>query len=214
MVLVVLAAGLAVLGAPPAAAPDGAALAEAVAAYNRSELVLTPLKIVEATPSIDAPWSPTSGTLPGSLAMLSLSQREAEALTAAVAAYGVDQDMFLQARRPSASAYLAGLVVATIVDSAIERNSRFPNDERRWQRMAAPGIGSIGYTRAAPRDGSPKQRLARIIINFGTCAGALVSVANRLKSDSTDAQLAAFVLNVRDDANWQAVPADANCVRS
>ena len=159
----------------------------------------------------DAPWSPASGTLPASL---SLSQREAEALTAAVAAYGGDQDIYKRKPRRSALAYLAylaGIAAAVVVNNAIEQNAGFPNDEQKWQRMNTPATGG---ERARPLDPAPKQRLARIIVKFGSCAGALVSVANRLKTDSANQSLAAFAEAVRDDANWQAVPADADCNRS
>jgi hypothetical protein len=210
-VSIFLAASVVVLGTSPAAAAGTAALAEAISAFNRSDLVLTPITITDVATGTDAPWSPASGTLPASL---SLSQREAEALTAAVAAYGVDQDIYKRKPRRSALAYLAylaGIVAAVVVNNAIEQNAGFPNDEQKWQRMNTPATGG---ERARPLDPAPKQRLARIIVKFGSCAGALVSVANRLKTDSANQSLAAFAEAVRDDANWQAVPADADCNRS
>ncbi len=210
-VSIFLAASVVVLGTSPAAAAGTAALAEAISAFNRSDLVLTPITITDVVTGTDAPWSPASGTLPASL---SLSQREAEALTAAVAAYGVDQDIYKRKPRRSALAYLAylaGIAAAVVVNNAIEQNAGFPNDEQKWQRMNTPATGG---ERARPLDPAPKQRLARIIVKFGSCAGALVSVANRLKTDSANQSLAAFAEAVRDDANWQAVPADADCNRS
>ena len=210
-VSIFLAASVVVLGTSPAAAAGTAALAEAISAFNRSDLVLTPITITDVATGTDAPWSPASGTLPASL---SLSQREAEALTAAVAAYGVDQDIYKRKPRRSALAYLAylaGIAAAVVVNNAIEQNAGCPNDEQKWQRMNTPATGG---ERARPLDPAPKQRLARIIVKFGSCAGALVSVANRLKTDSANQSLAAFAEAVRDDANWQAVPADADCNRS
>ena len=154
-VSIFLAASVVVLGTSPAAAAGTAALAEAISAFNRSDLVLTPITITDVATGTDAPWSPASGTLPASL---SLSQREAEALTAAVAAYGVDQDIYKRKPRRSALAYLAylaGIVAAVVVNNAIEQNAGFPNDEQKWQRMNTPATGG---ERARPLDAAPKPR--------------------------------------------------------
>lgn len=215
--IVGLAACLVATMASVAYAEQRPTLATVVEAYNGLPSAGTPLALETGTTSIEPVWQPASATLPSWLTMVELSESEAEALVAAVGAYGVDQEYYRRPKRRASFSDVMRMVATTTVAIALynvadnsgrQGDHYYPYDVRR-RDIDSPG--NTGNTKATWRWSNREDRFASLLVEQGACVGAFVSALAKLQSVKPDHAFTAFVKSVHTASVAPGLALDPSC---
>lgn len=195
-------------------AADRSTLQASVEAYNGLQSAGSALAVEASAPDSDVEWTPASATLPSWLAKLELNNHEADALVAAVAAYGVDQDYFEGVDRAEDLPWWVALPLEMTAEAAQRRSNRYPPDNIRPPQ--GPGFTPI------PRSDSPtirkrwsnrEDRFASILVEQNSCVGAFASALSKVHLAKADHAFSLFIRSVRDASALQARTPDPSCSR-
>lgn len=195
-------------------AAERSTLQASVDTYNGLQSAGSALSVEASAPDGDVEWTPASATLPSWLAKIELNNHEADAVVAAVAAYGVDQEYFEHADRADDLPWWAALPLEMTAEAAQRRSNRYPPDNIRPPQ--GPGFTPI------PRTDSPtmrkrwsnrEDRFASILVEQKSCVGAFASALGKAHLAKPDHAFTFFMRSVRDASALQARAPDPSCSR-